>query len=721
MPHFSLPNACRLLLAAATCLPVSTLAADKASWAEIGPFQGPFENLRGGSDGKNLYVVHRGEKLYGSPDGGVHWENLWKGRAHGVWDVLVDPLDSRKVWVVDDSGTLSVSKDAGHTWNSVLKLALVEGRPGAPRLRFDSANPRRLYVFYLPSVYKSEDGGESWVQFDASSEVFADNDYWGGIVSTPGNGDLRATTYRGGETIVIVSKDHGRTWQEEGRSSIYYSTPIGNDYSSTNVRNLYSLNYSQNYSQAADLYRWSTEMPHQWLSLWPSARSNYILAKESDAILKTTVDSGFYHLSLDAGTSWQAIRLPAGFAGRSLYANANEVMIGGRQLIASKDGGNSWQPKATAGLPSAVRSIRRDCRGLFAETDEGTYIAGTAKDWQLVDSEAVDTAAVDGGSGMLYRTRNTPVVIDGMSTPSVSALEISRDCGKNWQVISLHSRSDNADAFKSVKPIVDVIDGKEHWYLQVQRVRPPNPRPGPVKLELYDGGAAGGAWKLITVLENIERVYHDARLADKWLFVGRARTPSNSLYGFIPYYSGDGGKTVNQTFSEEVSSTRNVIPSDSEPGVYYADDLRTADSGATWTKFVSSFKPYLVHPSRPLEMYASDNGQQIYRSNDQGVSWQPLPTLSDLPFLIYPRVLYLDSATDHLMMASVDGIQSLDIHPMVPPANGVIQPEAQASESSGSGGGCSIGKASEGMDVSLLILLGLSAFWRGKQRKQSHR
>jgi len=255
----------------------------------------------------------------------------------------------------------------------------------------------------------------------------------------------------------------------------------------------------------------------------------------------------------------------------------------------------------------------------------------------------------------------------------------------------------------------------------VQRVRPPNPRPGPVKLELYDGGAAGGAWKLITVLENIERVYHDARLADKWLFVGRARTPSNSLYGFIPYYSGDGGKTVNQTFSEEVSSTRNVIPSDSEPGVYYADDLRTADSGATWTKFVSSFKPYLVHPSRPLEMYASDNGQQIYRSNDQGVSWQPLPTLSDLPFLIYPRVLYLDSATDHLMMASVDGIQSLDIHPMVPPANGVIQPEAQASESSGSGGGCSIGKASEGMDVSLLILLGLSAFWRGKQRKQSHR
>ncbi len=719
MSHIVLLNSCRLLLAAATCLPVSTLAADTATWAEIGPFQAPFENLHGGSDGKNLYVVHRGEKLYGSRDGGVHWENLWKGRAHGVWDVLVDPLDSRKVWVVDDSGTLSVSKDAGHTWKSVLKLALVEGRPGAPRLRVDSANPRRLYVFYLPSVYKSEDGGESWVQFDASSEVFAGNDYCTEIVSTPGNGDLRAITYRGAEAMVIVSKDHGRTWQEEGRSSIDFSTPIGNDYSSANVRNIYSLNYSK----AADLYRWSTEIPHEWLSLWPQAGSDYILAKESDAILKTPKFSGLLpSISLDGGTSWQSIRLPSGLASRSLYANANEVMVGGRRLIASTDGGNSWHVKATTtGLPSNVRSIRRDCRGLLAETDEGTYIAGTGKDWQLLDSEAVNTAAVDGGSGMLYRTRNTAVVIDGMSTPSISALEISRDCGKNWQVITLPGRSDNSDAFESVKPILDVIDGKEHWYLQVQRVRPPNPRPGPVKLELYDGGAAGGAWKLINALENIVRVYHDARLPDKWLFVGRARTPSGNLYNFIPYYSDDGGKTVNQTFSESVTDTRNVIPSDSEPGVYYADDLRTSDSGATWAKFVSAFKPYLVHPSRPMEMYSIGNDQQIYRSIDQGVSWQSLPALLDIPPGVGPMSLNLDSATDHLMVATANGIQSLDIQAMAPPANGVIQPEVQPSESGGSGGGCTVGKVGKGMDVSLLVLLGLSAFWWGKQRKQSHR
>ena len=64
------------------------------------------------------------------------------------------------------------------------------------------------------------------------------------------------------------------------------------------------------------------------------------------------------------------------------------------------------------------------------------------------------------------------------STPSVSALEIGRDCGKNWQVISLPSRSDNADAFRRKTGCRDVVDGKEHWYLQSAACTTAQSRPG---------------------------------------------------------------------------------------------------------------------------------------------------------------------------------------------------------------------------------------------------
>ena len=115
MPHFSLPNACRLLLAAATCLPVSTLAADKASWAEIGPFQAPFTHLRGGSDGRNLYSMPNNYTLYASRDGGAHWDNLLKTlpAIPRLQDLLVDPLDISKVWLRAVEGTLRASRTFG--------------------------------------------------------------------------------------------------------------------------------------------------------------------------------------------------------------------------------------------------------------------------------------------------------------------------------------------------------------------------------------------------------------------------------------------------------------------------------------------------------------------------------------------------------------------------------------------------------------------------------
>lgn len=727
MSRISLLSRCYLLLAAITCLPFSALAADKAAWTEIGPFQAPFTHLRGGGDGRNLYSMPNNYTLYASRDGGVHWDNLLKTlpAIPRLQDILVDPLDSSKVWLLDVEGTIRVSSDAGRNW----KMALTTGELPAdtlygaslPCLRVDSSNPKRIYLFAFPTVYRSDDGGENWSKFTADSEITARyNGIHTDVISNPVNGDLRAIISRVPEDVVFVSKDHGRTWQDEGRVTSDF-TRLNSAVSLVNgARHLYSY-AAGNSTATKGLYRWSVDTPNKWqflLPLW-SEQTKFFPAWESDVILASATDVNKVGLSLDAGASWRALQLPGGFESRSLYASKSEILIGGQQLLNSRDSGQSWQVKASGGLGSLVQGIGRDCRGLWAATDNGVYTAADGLNWRLSATEQGVVGTVEGVANMLYRTRTSPVTLPFRSSnqltktmPSVSALEVSRDCGKTWQTVALPPRSEGSPSFDSVKPIVDVVAGKERWYLQVYRYEPDccpsSPR---LPFELYQAENAAERWSLITTLQDIEIVYHDARLPDSWLFLGQRRSGHGGLYGAKLLHSDDGGKTVDEVDLDGPEQEAGVIniSSGGEPGVYYAllsgwsttSNYRTSDGGKTWTKLATTLDSLLVHPTRPLEMYSIFAGGRIHRSYDQGTTWQPLPELSGIP-TDKSMGLYLDAETDHLMVATVDGIRSLDVRPEV-----VVAPN----EAAGSGGGCTTGRVDGDKDASLLILLGLSSLW----------
>ncbi|MFO1379650.1 MAG: hypothetical protein U1F55_10655 [Chitinivorax sp.] len=729
MSRVFLLNACRLLLAAATCLPVSLLAADKVTWAEIGPFQAPFTDLRGGSDGRNLYSMPNNYTLYASRDGGVHWDNLLKNlpAIPRLQDVLVDPLDSSKVWLLDVEGTLRASNDAGRNWRVALNTgelpALTSFQASLPCLRVDSSNPRRVYLFAFPTVYRSDDGGESWSKYAADSEITARfNGIHTDVISNPVNGDLRAIISRVPEDVVFVSKDQGRTWQDEGRVSRDF-TRLNSAVSLANGSRQLYVYAAGNSAATKGLYRWSADAPNMWqllLPLW-SAQTKFFPAWESDAILASATDVNKVGLSLDAGTTWRTLQLPSGFESRSLFASSNEVLIGGQQLLSSRDSGNSWQVKASGGLGSLVQGIGRDCQGLWAATDSGVYTAADGLSWHLSATDA--GAAVDGVANMLYRTRTLPVTVqsavDAYFTelkPSVSALEVSRDCGRTWSTAALPPRSEGSPSFDRVKPIVDVVAGKERWYLQVYRYEPVCCTFDPHHpFELYQADNITGPWLLITTLRDIQTVYHDARLPDSWLFLGQRRSGNDRLYGAVLFHFDDGGKTVNELDldgpQQEASDIK--ISSGGEPGVYYAllsgwpvaSNYRTSDGGKTWAKLATTLDLLAIHPRRPSEMYSIFADRRIYRSNDQGATWLPLPELSGI-FSDTSMSLYLDAETEHLMVATGAGIQSLDVHP-----DAVVAPN----EEPGSGGGCTTGRISSDIDVSLLILLGLCAVWAARK------
>lgn len=423
-------------------------------------------------------------------------------------------------------------------------------------------------------------------------------------------------------------------------------------------------------------------------------------------------------LSLDAGSTWRSLQLPSSFESRALYASNNEVLIGGQQLLSSRDGGQSWQVKATGGLPSVTSQISRDCRGLVAATDSGIFTATDGLNWSLSATDQGVVAAVDGLANTLYRTRTSPVTVHGyLQTyltelkPSVSTLEVSRDCGKTWQTAALPPRSEGSPSFDRVKPVVDVVAGKERWYLQVYRYAPACcPSDPDYPFELYQAENAAGPWSLITTLWDIVTVYHDARLPDSWMFLGQRRTGHGHLYGTELLHSDDGGKTVNEVDLDGPEQEANIrIESGGEPGVYYAllpgwettANYRTSDGGKTWTKLATTLDSLLFHPTRPSEMYSIFAGGRIHRSNDQGATWQPLPALSGI-FSDRSMGLHLDAETDHLMVTTDAGIQSLDVHPEVAVAS---------TEGASSGGGCTTGRISGDKDASLLILLGLSGVW----------
>jgi photosystem II stability/assembly factor-like uncharacterized protein len=126
--------------------------------------------------------VDYGDGIYRSDDGGKNWTNLGLKKSEHIGRVLIDPRDSKVVYVAaegplwgpgGDRG-LYKTTDGGKTWKAVLT---VSENTGVVDVAFDPANPdilyaaayqRRRHVFTLidggpeSAIYKSTDAGASW-------------------------------------------------------------------------------------------------------------------------------------------------------------------------------------------------------------------------------------------------------------------------------------------------------------------------------------------------------------------------------------------------------------------------------------------------------------------------------------------------------------------------------------------------------------------------------
>src|ERR1700684_2491713 len=141
----------------------------------------------GAGESNSQRSVSYGDGIYRSDDGGKDWQNLGLKKSEHIGRVVIDPRDSKVVYVAaegplwgagGDRG-LYKSVDGGKNWKAVLTISENAGvvdvaiDPSNPDIVYAAAYQRRRHVFTLidggpeSAIYKSTDAGTTWKKLNS--------------------------------------------------------------------------------------------------------------------------------------------------------------------------------------------------------------------------------------------------------------------------------------------------------------------------------------------------------------------------------------------------------------------------------------------------------------------------------------------------------------------------------------------------------------------------
>ncbi|MFQ5702106.1 MAG: WD40/YVTN/BNR-like repeat-containing protein, partial [Acidobacteriota bacterium] len=130
--------------------------------------------------------VSYGDGVYKSTDGGRTWKNVGLKHSEHIGKIVVDPWDSKVVYVAaqgplwskgGDRG-LYKTTDGGDTWRRILEIDDYTGvtdvvvDPTNPEILFAAAYQRQRHVWTLidggpgSAIYKSTDAGATWTKLE---------------------------------------------------------------------------------------------------------------------------------------------------------------------------------------------------------------------------------------------------------------------------------------------------------------------------------------------------------------------------------------------------------------------------------------------------------------------------------------------------------------------------------------------------------------------------
>src|ERR1044072_630441 len=149
--------------------------------------------------------VSIGDGVYKSTDGGENWTNVGLKESERISKILVDPNNTDtvyvcapgKLWSDSDERGLYKTTDGGKSWTKILKGA--NASTGCSMISFDRANPQTIFAsmwdvrrtggtfryggdgegaFSGSGLFKSTNGGSSWVELDEKSAAGLPSKPW---------------------------------------------------------------------------------------------------------------------------------------------------------------------------------------------------------------------------------------------------------------------------------------------------------------------------------------------------------------------------------------------------------------------------------------------------------------------------------------------------------------------------------------------------------------
>ncbi|MGB0104294.1 MAG: glycosyl hydrolase, partial [Candidatus Sulfotelmatobacter sp.] len=206
--------------------------------------------------------VSYGDGIYRSDDGGKNWTNLGLKKSEHIGRVVIDPRDSKVVYVAAEGplwgpgGDRGLYKtvDGGKNWKAVLTISENTGvadvaiDPANPDILYAAAYQRRRHVYTLidggpeSAIYKSTDAGASWNKLKSGLPT-VDMGRIGLAVSPADPNVVYATIEAGdGKGGIFRSDDKGATWERRNEfdlGAMYYARVVADP---KNVDRIFVMN-----------------------------------------------------------------------------------------------------------------------------------------------------------------------------------------------------------------------------------------------------------------------------------------------------------------------------------------------------------------------------------------------------------------------------------------------------------------------------------------------
>jgi photosystem II stability/assembly factor-like uncharacterized protein len=216
----------------------------------------------GAGESNSQRSVSYGDGIYRSDDGGKNWHNLGLKKSEHIGRVVVDPRDSKVVYVAaegplwgpgGDRG-LYKSADGGKTWKAVLSISENTGvvdvatDPSNPDILYATAYQRRRHVFTLidggpeSAIYKSTDAGATWNKLKSGLPTVDMGRI--GLAVSPADPNVVYATIEAadGKGGIFRSDDRGANWERRNEfdvGAMYYARVVADP---KNVDRIFVMN-----------------------------------------------------------------------------------------------------------------------------------------------------------------------------------------------------------------------------------------------------------------------------------------------------------------------------------------------------------------------------------------------------------------------------------------------------------------------------------------------